>query len=120
LSQVAALRKQRVLRVFYRDYEHGAAVSSLQPESLLADRIVPLAERLLQHADNFLGVFDSGELVLQVYPGDEPDAVILEIVYPEDKGLLRRQLPRPEALALLSELPETFTEDLLPGAQYIG
>ena len=120
MRRVAFPRKQRVLRVFYRDLEHGSAVSSLQPESLLADRIVPLAERILQHADNFIGVVDAADVVLQAYPGDNPDSVILELVYPDDQGVLRREMPRAEALALLSELPEAFDEQLLPGAQYIG
>lgn len=120
MRQVTAPRRQRVLRVFYRDHEHGAAVSSLQPESLLADRLVPLAERLLQHPDNFLGVLDAGDVVFQVYPSDDPGSLVLELVYPEDKGLLRCELPRAQALLLLSELPEVFNEGLLPGAQYLG
>jgi hypothetical protein len=112
--------KQRVFRVFYRDYVNDVVVSSAQPESLLAERIAPLAESVLQHADNFIGVIDSNELVLQFYLDDDESSVFVELLYPEDKGMLRLNMPWDQAVALLTGLPEAFDESLLPGAQFIS
>jgi len=112
--------RQRVFRVFYRDYVNDVAVSSAQPESMLADRIAPLAESVLQHADNFIGVIDANELVLQLYLDDDESSVFVELLYPEGKGMLRLNMPWEQAVALLTGLPEAFDEGLLPGAQYIA
>ena len=108
------------LRVFYRDYANAVSISSAQPELLARDRVVPLAERLLSDSDNFLGLVDASDAILQCYLADDDgDNVTLELVYPEATGCLRLTLPHQRALAILDNLPETFDEGLLEGAQYI-
>lgn len=107
------------LRVFYRDYATAVSISSAQPEVLARDRIAPLAERLLRDADNFLGVVDAGDAILQCYLSDSRDRVTLELVYPEASGCLRLTLSQEGALAILKNLPDNFDETLLQGAQYI-
>lgn len=111
---------QRSFRVFYRDYVNDVAVSSAAPETLAADRVGPLAEALLQHADNFLGVVDRNELIVQAYLDDDEQQVFLELLYPENQGLMRLCLNWAEAVELLAALPDEFDESLLPGAEYIG
>ncbi|MCB1803184.1 MAG: hypothetical protein KDI82_15940 [Gammaproteobacteria bacterium] len=110
---------QRRFRVFYRDYANEVSISSAQPESLAADRVAPLAERLLVDADNFLGVVDASDTILQCYLADDPGQVTCELVYPEATGCLRCTMSLERSLALLGGLPEAFSETLLPGAQYI-
>ena len=109
-----------VFKVFYRDYVNNVTISSAQPEELAGERIVPLAEALLQHADNFLGVVDKNDLILQAFLDDDEQTVFLELVYPEGKGAMRLQLPWADALDTLAKLPAEFDESLLPGAQYIS
>lgn len=112
--------RQSVFRVFYRDYVSGAAVSSASPESLLAERVEPLARTLLQHPDNFIGVIDQNEMILQLYRDDEETHVQAELLYPEERGMLRARMPLDQALTLLGDLPESFGEGLLPGAQFLS
>ena len=109
-----------LLKVFYRDYVNGVNIPSTQPEALSAERIAPLAETLLQHADNFLGVVDKNDLILQAYLDDDEQSVFLELLYPEGQGAMRLQLPWADAVELLASLPAEFDESLLPGAQYIA
>jgi len=109
-----------VFRVFYRDYVNGVAISSSAPEALAGERLGPLAETLLQHADNFLGVVDANELVLQAYLDDDEQSVYLELLYPEGQGVMRLQLSWADAVELLDSLPAEFDESLLPGAQFIS
>lgn len=116
---MSGARAHRVVRVFYRDYPNAVSISSAQPETLQANRIVPLAERLLVPGDNFLGVVDRNDVILQCYVADDPDEITLELVYPEATGCMRLTLPRQQALELLDALPEAFDESLLLGAQYI-
>jgi hypothetical protein len=118
-ARMSGARAHRVLRVFYRDYLNDVTIPSTQPESLLANRIVPLADRLLASPDNFLGIVDRNDTILQCYLGDDPADVVLEVVFPEATGCLRLILPRGRALDLLDHLPEVFDERLLEGAQYI-
>jgi hypothetical protein len=110
----------RSFRVFYRDYVNDVAISSAQPESLPAARIAPLAETVLQHADNFFGVVDANELVIQLYLDDDERSVFIELLYPEGQGMLRLNTSWEQAVALLADLPEAFDESLLPGAQFIN
>ena len=112
-------RAHRVLHVFYRDYINAVIISSAQPEALQANRIVPLADRLLVPGDNFLGVVDRNDVILQCYVADDPADINLELVYPEGSGCLRLTLPRRQALDRLDALPDLFDESLLKGALYI-
>lgn len=116
---MSSMAANRVMRVFYRDYANAVSISSAQPESLLAGRIGPLADRLLCSADNFLGVVDRNDVIVQCYLADDQVRVVLELVYPEASGCLRLVLPRDEALRRLGTLPEQFDEHTLEGAQYI-
>ena len=109
-----------VFKVFYRDYVNGVNISSAQPEALPAERVAPLAEALLQHADNFLGVVDRNDLILQAYLDDDEQSVFLELLYPEGQGAMRLQLPWADAVDLLASLPAEFDEGLLPGAQFVA
>lgn len=108
---------QAVVRVFYRDDATGVSISSTRPESLLLERLAPLAERLWSSADNFLGVIDRNDVILQCYSDDDPTTVVFELVYPEQSGGLQLVMPREEALQRLRDLPDRFDESLLPGAQ---
>ncbi len=110
--------RKRVFRVFWQDYGAGEAVSSTAPETLAGERIAPLAGRLLAAADNYIGVIDANELVLQAWCAEAGGPVQLELLYPEEGGMLHLQMPLEQALALLADLPEAFDESLLPGAQY--
>ena len=118
-TRMKGLTAHRVCRVFYRDYVNDVSIKSSEPESLLADRIVPLAERLLVSADNFLGVVDRHDTILQCYVNDESDEVVLELVMPERPGCLRLIVPRATAMQRLAELPERFDATLLPGGEQI-
>lgn len=113
-------KEARVLRVFYRDYVNDVAISSANPEPLPADRIGPLAEIVLQHADNFIAVMDANELVIQLYLNDAESAVQVELLYPENAGMLRLDMPWEQAISLLADLPDEFDESLLPGGQFIS
>ncbi len=116
---MSAQRAQRVLRVFYRDYLNQVGIPSTHPESLLASRLVPLAEQLLVPGDNFLGVVDPNDVILQCYVGDDPATITLELVFPEADGCLRLILPRQRALDRLGRLPDAFEESWLNGAEYV-
>lgn len=118
---MSEMNPQEVMyRVFYRDYVNQVSVSSSAPEPLPASRVAALAEALLQHADNFLGVCDAQETILQAYLSDDEQSVLLELLYPESSGVLRLSMSWADAVELLSDLPAEFSDALLPGASYLG
>jgi len=110
----------RSFRVFYRDYLNDVCITSSRPESLPVSRIVPLAQRLLVANENFLGIVDRNDVVLQCYSADDPAKLMLELIYPEASGCLRLAMPRAQALDFLDHLPDVFDDALLQGAQYIA
>jgi hypothetical protein len=116
---MTARRAERVVRVFYRDLANGVAVPSSRPEALMASRLVPLVERLLHGPDDFIGIVDRNDVVLQAYIGQDADEMTLELIHPEARGCRRLTLARAAALRLLQDLPERFDQSLLPGADYV-
>jgi hypothetical protein len=112
-------REEKVFGVFYRDYAHEIAISSAHPESLLATRIPALAERLLVDRDNFLGIVDRNDAVLQLYQQDD-GTVAVELLRSGRGDFLRGSAPLAEVLALLADLPPVFVDDLVPNGRRIG
>jgi hypothetical protein len=117
---MSGVGQHRTFRVFYRDYRNDVFIASSQPESLPVSRVVPLAQRLLAAAENFLGIVDRNDVILQCYAADDPEKLILELIYPEASGCLRLAMPREQALDLLGHLPDVFDDTLLQGAQYVA
>lgn len=110
---------EHLYRVFYRDYVHGVAISSSAPEPLAASRLKALAEQLLQHADNFLGVVDDQENILQLYLDDDEQRVLVELLAPEERGCLRLAMRCEAAYDLLGRLPPVFAAGMLPEAERV-
>lgn len=111
--------KLSVYRVFYRDYVNDVTIPSHQAESLLASRLAPLARELLQHADNFFGVLDGNDTILQLYLDDPGEDIVVELLRPDSRGCLRSVMRMDEALALLDGLPAEFAATLLPDAEWV-
>ena len=109
--------EQGNFQVFYCDFVRDQAISSSRPEPLAAERLRPLAETLLVAEDNYLGVVDAADTILQLYLSGREMTV--ELIFPDSQGVLQARMPVEEALALLERLPETFDEGLLPGAHYV-
>lgn len=105
--------RQTVYKVFYRDYVRDEVVSSTQPTSMLGEKIPELAQRVLQHADNFIGIYDQKDTILQAYLDDDEQQVEVELIYPEGQGEYSRTLPYDEAFSILQNLPPVFNKDLL-------
>lgn len=109
---------ERGFKIYYCDFIHDSSISSSKPEFLAADRLVPLAEHLLAAEDNYLGVLDNAETILQFYLTGKD--MVVELLYPEGKGMLQSKMSLEEGMKLLGSLPDEFSEELLPGATFIG
>ena len=70
------VQKQAVFGVFYHDYVNEVAVNSTKPQSVLAARIPQLARRLLIAQDNYLGVVDRNDVILQLYLDAGGDVIV--------------------------------------------
>ncbi|WP_456375598.1 hypothetical protein [Thiolapillus sp.] len=112
------MEEERGFRIYYCDFVHDSAISSSKPEFLAADRLVPLAEHLLAAQDNYLGVLDANDNILQFYMSGKE--MVVELLYPDAQGMMQCKLPLEKGMQLLASLPDEFSEQLLPGAAYIG
>jgi hypothetical protein len=112
------MMEERGFQIYYCDFVHDSSISSSKPEFLAADRLVPLAEHLLAAQDNYLGVLDAHDNILQFYVSGKD--MIVELLYPDSQGMMQCKLPLDEGMQLLGNLPDEFSEELLPGATYIG
>ena len=109
---------ERGFNIYYCDFVHDSSISSSKPEFLAADRLVSLAEHLLAAEDNYLGVFDDEDNILQFYLSGKD--MVVELLYADAKGMMQAKMPIESGMELLGSLPDRFTEELLPGASYIG
>ncbi len=100
--------QQRVFKVFYRDELNGQAVASTNPQSMLLMNIPELAERILQHADSFIGIIDTNDTILQLYLDGE-DQVMLEMIFPNAVEGHVEPYAYQDALRKINGLPAQFS-----------
>lgn len=106
-------------KVFYKDYENNVSISSSNPDLVNSDRIKFLAESLLQHADNFLGIIDRNDVILQAYLDDDEQYIFLELIFPESTNFLQTRMNWTDAFNFLANLPIEFSRDSLPNAESV-
>lgn len=105
-------------RVFYLINRSGESVSSASAVEMTAKMICELMLDRLQSEDDYLGLLDAGDRVLQILP--EPDQARYYVEVPLDaaKASYGRHVDRQELEALILDLPESFDEQSIPGLSY--
>ena len=101
-------------QVFYTSYSLQQSVSSSSPRLLDADQLKALILRTLKGEDDFLGVIDSEDRVIQ-FTCSAGDNFLVEIPDIDAKNSLQRHLSREETLELIARLPASLRAlDLSP------
>ncbi len=101
-------------QVFYTSYSLQQSVSSSSPRLLDVDQLKALILRIIKEEDDFLGVIDSEDRVIQ-FMRSAGDNFLVEIPDFEAKNSLQRQLSREETLELIARLPASLRAlDLSP------
>ena len=71
---------------------------------LAADRLAAVAEHMLTSPDNFFGVLDNGDAILQLYLEDD-GSIVAELIYSDVDGCFRACMSLQEATTLPLCLP---------------
>jgi hypothetical protein len=101
-------------QVFYTSYSLQESVSSSSPRLLDADQLKTLSLRILKEEEDFLGVIDNEDRVIQ-FMRSATDDFLVEIPDLEAKNSLQRHLSTEETLELIARLPSILGNlDLSP------
>ncbi len=96
-------------QVFYTSHSLQQSVSSSAPRLLDADQLKALILRILKEEDDFLGVIDSEDRVIQ-FMCSAADSFLVEIPSLDAKNSLQRHLSREETLKLITRLPASLRD----------
>ena len=94
-------------QVFYTSYSLQESVSSSSPRLLDADQLKMLSLRILKEDDDFLGVIDNEDRVIQ-FMRNAANYFLVEIPDLEAKNSLQRNLSTEETLELIARLPSVL------------
>ena len=95
-------------RVFYRLTGAGDAAPSTRPVDLPASRIWDDLVAFLEHEDDFVGILDPSDNVLQILPHPSNDSYRIEIPVVEERASWGRLVSGSELRDLLQNLPARF------------
>ena len=101
-------------QVFYTSYSLQQSVSSSSPRLLDGDQLKALILNILKEEDDFLGVIDNEDRVIQ-FMRSAADNFLVEIPSFDAKNSLQRHLSTEETLELIARLPTSLRDlDLSP------
>lgn len=105
-------------RVFYLINRSGESVSSISAVPMSARTICEQMLGRLQSEDDYLGIIDCDDRVLQVLPEPAQQRYYVEVPIEAAKASYGRYVDRAELEALIRGLPEHFDEHSIPGLTY--
>jgi len=105
-------------RVFYFFERSGESISSTNPVEMSAKSIHEQLLDRLRSSDDYLGVIDARENVLQVLPASGDDRFWVELPLVEARASYGRYMAFAELQELILDLPQTLDRDGIPDMQY--
>ena len=105
-------------RVFYLFDRSGESVSSASAVEMSAKAICEQLLPRLQTEDDYLGLIDTRETILQILYEPADGRFWLELPIDAAKASYGRHLGLDELRELILSLPETFDRESIPGLEY--
>ena len=105
-------------RVFYFFERSGESVSSTSPVDLSTKSIHGQLLGRLQSSDDYLGIMDARDNVLQISPASCDDRFWVELPLEEARASYGRYMAFAEVQELILELPQKLDRDEIPDMQY--
>jgi hypothetical protein len=105
-------------RVFYLINRSGECVSSTSAVAMSAKEICEQMIGRLNSPDDYLGLLDAEDRVLQILAEPEQARFYVEIPLDAAKASYGRYVSREELLALIKALPEKLDEHCIPELRY--
>ena len=105
-------------RVFYFFERSGESVSSVSAVEMSSRSIREQLLARLRYADDFLGIIDAQDNLLQVLYEPGEDRYWVELPMDAARASYGRHLSLPELDALIRELPQVFDRSAFPDMHY--
>lgn len=105
-------------RVFYLFDRSGESVSSASAVEMSSRAIREQLIPRLQTEDDFLGIIDAEENILQILPDPKRQRYWVELPMDAAKASYGRHMSLGEVDELIREMPVLFQRDAIPGLQY--
>lgn len=105
-------------RVFYLINRSGECVSSTSALAMSPKHICEQMIDRLNSADDYLGILDAEDHVVQILPEPEHCRYYVEVPLEAAKASYGRHVNRDELLELIRNLPDRLDEHSIPGLVY--
>lgn len=105
-------------RVFYLINRSGECVSSVSAVAMSPKQICEQMIDRLNSPDDYLGILDAEDRVLQILPEPDQSRFYVEVPLEAAKASYGRYVNRAELLELILHLPERLDEHSIPGLSY--
>lgn len=105
-------------RVFYFFERSGDSISSTSPVEMSAKSIHGELLGRLQSSDDYLGILDARDNVLQILPASGENRFWVELPLVEARASYGRYMAFEELQELILDLPQVLERDGIPDMQY--
>ncbi|EIC19342.1 hypothetical protein Thi970DRAFT_04859 [Thiorhodovibrio frisius] len=105
-------------RVFYLINRSGECVSSTSAVAMSPKQICEQMIARLNSPDDYLGILDDEDRVVQILPEPEQSRYYIEVPLEAAKASYGRYVDREELLELILHLPGQLDERSIPGLTY--
>jgi len=104
-------------KFFYTDYANNKDVRSDEAVSETLDNIIGHMQQMLQEPDNFIGLIDENNLMLQFMVEDD-GSICVDVPMHEQKGSLTKNATLTESIDIVRELNQEIPFDEIDGLEF--
>lgn len=104
-------------KFFYTDYANDKDVRSDEAVSETLDNIIGHMQAMLKEPDNFIGLIDENNVMLQFMVEDD-GSICVDVPMHEQKGSLTKSASLAESIAIVRSLNQEILFDEIDGLEF--
>lgn len=104
-------------KIFYADYAEDQHISSDEAQSASLVDIVECMHNLLAEPDNFIGLIDSNDVMLQ-FMVEEDGAILIDAPVNDRNGSFMKSAKLSECIEVVRGLRATIEIEKIPGLEF--
>jgi len=104
-------------QLFYADYSEDKHVRSDEAESATLEKVIDCMNRLLHEPDNFIGIIDDNNVMLQ-FMVEETGSICIDAPVHERKGSFTKSTDLGECVAVVGALQKHIVLEKINGLEF--
>ena len=104
-------------KLFYTDYTEDKHLRSDEAESATVEKIIDCMNKLLHEPDNFIGIIDSNDVMLQFMVEDN-GTICIDAPIHERKGSFTKDADLSECIEIVTALQKNIVLEKINGLEF--